>query len=73
MESHLRSIAKAISWRIGGTIVTFTVALIISGKIDIAAKVGLLDTFVKVGAFYFHERIWHQIGFGKLKPPDYEI
>ena len=73
METHLRSIVKAVSWRIGGTIVTFIVALVISGNIDLAAKVGLLDTFVKIGAFYFHERIWHRIGLGKLKQPEYEI
>ncbi len=73
METHLRSIAKAVSWRIGGTTVTFVVALVISGQVELAVKVGLLDTFVKVGAFYFHERIWHRIGFGKIKPPEYQI
>jgi uncharacterized membrane protein len=73
METHLRSIAKAVSWRIGGSVVTFIVALLISGNVDIAAKVGLLDTLVKIGAFYLHERIWHRIGFGKLKRPEYEI
>ena len=73
METHLRSIAKAISWRVGGTIVTFIVTLLISGQIDLAAKVGLLDTFIKIGAFYFHERIWHRIGFGKIKSPEYQI
>ena len=73
METHLRSIAKAVSWRIGGTIVTFLVALFLTGKVELAAKVGLLDTLIKIAAFYFHERIWHRIGFGKLKPPEYEI
>jgi uncharacterized membrane protein len=73
METHLRSIAKAVSWRIGGTVVTFIVALVISGNVDLAVKVGLLDTLVKIGAFYFHERIWHRIGFGKIKLPEYQI
>ena len=73
METHLRSIAKAVSWRIGGTVVTFIIALLVSRKVDIAVKVGLLDTLVKIGAFYLHERIWHRIGFGKLKGPEYEI
>ena len=73
MESHLRGVAKAISWRVGGTAVTFVVTLLVSGQVDLAAKVGLLDTLAKIGAFYFHERIWHRIGFGKLKHPEYEI
>ena len=73
METHLRSIAKAVSWRIGGTVVTFIIALLVSKKIDLALKVGLLDTLVKISAFYLHERIWHRIDFGKLKSPEYEI
>lgn len=73
METHLRSITKAVSWRIGGTVVTFIITLLVSGKLDLAVKVGLLDTLVKIGAFYLHERIWHRIGFGKIKRPEYEI
>lgn len=73
METHLRSIAKAVSWRIGGTIVTFTVTWLVSGQIDLAAKIGLLDTLIKVGAFYGHERLWHRIGFGRAEPPEYQI
>ncbi len=73
METHLRSITKAVSWRIGGTAVTFTVALIISGNVDLAVKVGLFDTLVKVGAFYAHERLWHRVNFGKVKSPEYQI
>ena len=73
MESHFRSILKAISWRAGGTAVTFVVALAVSGNIDIAVKVGVLDTIVKIGAFYLHERVWHSISFGRIEPPEYQI
>jgi uncharacterized membrane protein len=73
METHLRSIVKAVTWRVGGTLVTFLVTLAISKEIELAAKVGLLDTLVKIGAFYFHERLWHRVNFGKVKPPEYQI
>lgn len=73
MESHIRSIFKAVSWRIGGTLVTFAAAWLILGEIEIAAKIGVLDTLVKIGAFYFHERLWNRIHLGKLEQPDYEI
>jgi uncharacterized membrane protein len=73
METHLRSIVKAITWRVGGTLVTFLVTFAISKEIGLAAKVGLLDTLVKIGAFYFHERLWHRVNFGKIKPPEYQI
>lgn len=73
MESHFRSILKAITWRAGGTLVTFAVAWVVLGSFETAAQIGVLDTLVKVGAFYFHERLWNRLNIGKMKPPEYQI
>ncbi|MHC4155793.1 MAG: DUF2061 domain-containing protein [Planctomycetota bacterium] len=73
MESHCRSIAKAVTWRMGGTVVTFAVAWILTGNVSLSAGIGLLDTAIKVGAFYAHERMWNRVSFGKQKPPEYQI
>lgn len=73
MESHIRSIVKALSWRTGGTVVTFIVAWILTRKFELAVQIGLLDTVIKIGAFYAHERMWNRISFGKPKPPEYQI
>ena len=73
MESHVRSIMKAVTWRAGGTVVTFAVAWIVTRKFELAAQIGVLDTTIKLAAFYLHERLWMKIGFGKLKPPEYQI
>jgi uncharacterized membrane protein len=73
MESHFRSIVKAITWRAGGTIVTFAVAWVLTKKFELAAQIGILDTIIKICAFYFHERFWNRIRFGKLQPPEYQI
>ncbi len=73
MESHFRSIAKAITWRAGGTVVTFDVAWVLTRKLELAAQIGVFDTTVKTGAFYAHERIWNRLNFGKKKPPEYQI
>ena len=72
-ETHYRSIVKAITWRTGGTVVTFAVAWVLTGKFELAAQIGVLDTAVKLGAFYFHERMWNRSSFGKQKPPEYQI
>jgi uncharacterized membrane protein len=56
-----------------GTIVTFCVALVLTKSLDLAVKVGILDTCLKIGAFYFHERLWHRIKIGKIEPIEYEI
>jgi len=73
VDSHYRSIAKAITWRAGGTIVTFAVALILTQRFELAAQIGILDTVIKIGAFYAHERIWNRFNFGKQEPPEYQI
>lgn len=73
MESHYRSIAKAVTWRTGGTVVTFTIVWIFTGNVSLSAGIGLLDTAIKIGAFYAHERLWNRISFGKPKPPEYQI
>ncbi len=73
MESHYRSIVKAITWRAGGTVVTFAVVWILTRELPLAIGIGLLDTVIKVGAFYVHERLWNRISFGKQRPPEYQI
>ena len=73
MDSHFRTIAKALSWRVIATLVTFSVAWLVTGELTFAAEIGIIDTFIKLGAYYFHERAWIGVKFGKLKPPDYEI
>jgi len=73
VESHFRSIMKAVTWRAGGTVVTFAVAWIVTRKFELAAQIGVLDTTIKLAAFYLHERMWMKIGFGKLKAPEYQI
>jgi len=72
LESHLRSIVKAVTYRFGGLVVTGLVTLVITRRADLAASVALLDTVAKIGVFYLHERMWLRIGFGR-RPPDYEI
>ncbi|MHC4477453.1 MAG: DUF2061 domain-containing protein [Planctomycetota bacterium] len=73
MESHFRSIVKAVTWRAGGTFVTGIVAWGFTGELKIAAGIGLIDMVLKIGAFYVHERLWNRVHFGKLKPPEYQI
>lgn len=73
MESHVRTIMKALSWRFVATLVTFSVAWLVTGKLTFAVEIGVADTLIKLGAYYFHERLWIRVQFGKLKKPEYEI
>ena len=73
MESHVRTIMKTLSWRSVATLITFTVAWIATGRLTLAAEIGVADTVIKLGTYYFHERLWIRVKFGKLKSPEYEI
>jgi len=72
-ETHYRSIVKALSWRFFATLITFSVAWLITGELIFATKIGLSDTLIKLGAYYLHERFWIGISFGKQKKPEYNI
>lgn len=71
MESHRRSIAKAISWRFIAIIITAVVAWVITGEIRYAAMIGIADSILKIAFFYQHERIWNRIKFGYAKETEH--
>jgi adenylylsulfate kinase len=73
LETRARSIVKALTWRTGGLLVTIGVTWAITGRSDLAALVGAGDTLVKLFAYYFHERLWLKVCYGRLRPPEYEI
>lgn len=51
MDSHLRSIVKAMSWRVLATMVTFGVTYACTGNLSTAALVGSLEALCKIGLF----------------------
>jgi adenylylsulfate kinase len=73
MDSNSRSIAKAISYRLLGSISTGLIVLYFSGDMKISLGVGALDVVAKIGLYFLHERLWNYIQFGRQSPPDYEI
>jgi len=73
MESHRRSIVKAISYRCFGTALTAGIALAYTQELKWAMAIGVSDAVIKTGFFYLHERAWNGIHFGRAKPPDYQI
>lgn len=74
METTRRSIAKAVSYRFFGTLTTTALVLVVIGKLEIAAAIGLADTLFKIVVYILHERAWNRIAYGRLKPePDYSI
>ncbi len=63
-DSRVRSIIKAISWRVFGTLSTIMISFVFTHKLAISLYIGLFEFISKIGFFYFHERIWNRFSFG---------
>ena len=66
-EKPYRSVVKAISWRTVGTLDTIIVPYFITGSLVMAASIGSIEVVTKMALYYFHERAWNKISFGKVK------
>lgn len=58
MDTKSRSIAKALSYRLLGTVGTIAVAWAASRELTLAMQIGGIDVIVKVVLYYVHERMW---------------
>jgi len=73
-DNHSRSIVKAISWRITGTLDTILISFLITGEARMAFSIGFVELFTKMFLYYGHERIWNRIAFGRARQKeDYTI
>ena len=64
-EKPLRSVVKSISWRLVGTMDTIIISWVITGKIALALTIGSIELVTKMVLYFFHERIWNTIKWGK--------
>ena len=64
-DSPTRSFVKALSWRAFGTLDTVLISWLISGRWDIAFSIGTFELLTKTILYYFHERLWNVIKWGR--------
>ena len=60
-----RSITKTISWRVIGTLTTMLISYFITGTLALAFSIGIIELISKMALYYFHERAWNKIEWGK--------
>jgi uncharacterized membrane protein len=75
VEKHYRSVVKAISWRVTGTIDTIVISFLITGHLRWALSIGFVELFTKITLYYLHERAWNRVSFGRVQEGqrDYQI
>ena len=66
-ESNVRSLLKAVSWRIIATITTIFIAWLVYGDIGPALAIGGIEFFAKFFVYYAHERLWQVVPRGTFR------
>ena len=60
MVNRKRHIAKALTWRLVGTLDTMIISWIITGNALIGISIGIVEVISKTVLYYFHERLWYK-------------
>jgi sulfate adenylyltransferase subunit 1 len=63
-EQKRRSVLKAMSWRVIGSVATVAAAFVLTQDTRLAAAIGATEVVTKLVLYYGHERLWARIRFG---------
>lgn len=68
MVQAKRHIAKALSYRLIGTLQTAIIGYAFTGSFIIASSIGAVELCIKPFIYFIHERVWYKwIKFGLKK------
>jgi uncharacterized membrane protein len=62
-----RTIAKTLTWRVTASLTTFIIAWVLTGDLLIGVSIGGIEAITKIFLYYFHERIWNNISWAKIR------
>lgn len=64
-DTKKRSIVKATTWRILGTVDTFILSTFFTKNVKHATGIALIELITKPILYFFHERFWNSVFWGK--------
>ena len=64
-DTNRRSVVKGLSWRVVATSTTTAIVYVFFDRLDLAIAAGMIETVLKVGLYWGHERIWHKVRWGR--------
>ena len=59
---------KAVTWRVVGSLDTFVISWIVTGKLKYAGIILGVETFTKIGIYYAHEQFWAWVPWWRPEP-----
>ena len=64
-DRPIRSLAKAVSWRITGSLDTILLSWLFTQQLSVAIAIGTTEIITKMVLYYVHERVWSRVAFGQ--------
>lgn len=72
-DTHIRSVVKSITWRVTGIIILAIISWMITHDWKAMTLITVIFHGIRVVLYYFHERIWERISWGRVKHPLSEL
>lgn len=69
LETRTRAWIKSFVWRILGIVVLGTIAWLVTHSWKEMTTITIIFHGVRVILYYFHERVWERIHWGRIKHP----
>lgn len=66
-NARRRSLIKAVSWRLFGSLDTFMLSLLVTGNARYAVSIASGEALTKIVLYYLHERAWRRVAWGRLE------
>jgi uncharacterized membrane protein len=68
-NAHMRSLVKAVSWRVIGSLDTFMLSFLVTGSAKWAVSIATAEALTKIVLYYLHERAWRLVRWGRFEAP----
>jgi uncharacterized membrane protein len=69
MDTKKRSWVKSLTWRVFGVVLLGAISLLITRDWRAMTTITLMFHVIRLVLYYYHERIWARISWGKVKHP----
>ena len=64
--SKMRSILKALTWRIAASTITLISAILITSNLEWTKSIVIYEFINGILIYYVHERIWNRLNWGRI-------
>lgn len=62
-----KNIIKSVIYRLYAFIITFVVALLVTGNVELSATIGVIENFFKIATYYWFDILWDKFTIKKYK------